>query len=39
MMLDNNGNPDDGIAISEAVRTVAQSWQPLNFGSLTSMPI
>lgn len=35
MMLDNNGNPDDGIAISEAVRTVAQSWQPLNFGSLT----
>jgi hypothetical protein len=35
MMLDNNGNPDDGIAISEAVRAVAQNWQPLNFGSPT----
>lgn len=30
-MLDNNGNPDDGIVISEAVRTVAQTWPQVNF--------
>lgn len=30
-MLDNNGNPDDGIVISEAVRTVAQNWPQVNF--------
>ena len=30
-MLDNDGDPDDGIFISEAVRTVAQGWPQVNF--------
>lgn len=30
-MLDNNADPDDGIVISESVRTAAQNWPQVNF--------
>lgn len=30
-MLDNNGDPDDGIVISDAVRAAAQNWPQVNF--------
>jgi len=30
-MLDSNNNPDDGIVISPEVRSVAETWQPVNF--------
>lgn len=30
-MLDVDGNPDNGITISEAVRAVAQNWEPVDF--------
>jgi hypothetical protein len=33
MMLDSNGNPDDGIAISAGVQTAAGSWANLDFSN------
>lgn len=33
MMLDSNGNPDDGIAISAEVQAVAGSWAVLEFSN------
>lgn len=33
MMLDSNGNPDDGIAISDQVQTAAGAWADLDFSN------
>jgi hypothetical protein len=33
MMLDENGDPGDGIVISDAVREIAETWGPVDFGS------
>ena len=37
MMLDDNGNPSDGINISSAVQNIASSWSPVSF-STTDLP-
>ena len=34
MMLDSNGNPDDGITISTAVQMAAVDWSPVDFGGI-----
>jgi hypothetical protein len=34
MMIDANGDPDDGITISAAVQAAAVSWTPLDFSDL-----
>ncbi len=31
MMLDDNGDPSDGIRISDAVKEVAETWDPVDF--------
>lgn len=33
LMLDNNGNPDDGIVISNAVQNIADQWSQVDFTS------
>jgi hypothetical protein len=35
MMLDQDGNPDNGITISSAVRDIAPQWSQVNFTSAT----
>jgi len=37
MMLDDNGNPDDGIVISEAVQAIADQWSQVDF-TTTDLP-
>ena len=36
-MLDDNGDPDDGIVISPEVQDIADSWSPVNF-TTTNLP-